>query len=171
MLDWVQRSFLTGRLRINLNPLNPVRWINSWPFDKTWTPDWNDSTQVNRFNGRAMNLEWIFIMTPSRVRKLFSKALRYFFLQTFVRTEYGYDGDGFNAVRFFRVNSEDSAERFSLDESSAFLIEGAHWQSTNQKHFAIGLEKTKPSAHPSLSLCLSSPPDQNTWMRFTKGLS
>ena len=38
----------------------------------------------------------------------------------------GYDGDRFNAVRLFRAISEDSAERDSLDESSAFLIEGAH---------------------------------------------
>ena len=38
----------------------------------------------------------------------------------------GFDGDRFNAVRLFRVISEDSAERDSLDESSAFLIEGAH---------------------------------------------
>ena len=37
----------------------------------------------------------------------------------------GFDGDRFNAVRLFRVISEDSAERDSLDESSAFLIEGA----------------------------------------------
>ena len=36
-----------------------------------------------------------------------------------------FDGDRFNAVRLFRVISEDSAERDSLDESSAFLIEGA----------------------------------------------
>ena len=38
------------------------------------------------------------------------------------------DGDGFNAVRLFRVISEDSAERDSPDESSAFLIEGAQWK-------------------------------------------
>ena len=44
----------------------------------------------------------------------------------FVRTEYGYDGDRLNAVRLFRVISGDSAERNSLDESSAFLIECAH---------------------------------------------
>ena len=37
----------------------------------------------------------------------------------------GYDRDRFNAVRLFRVISEDSAERDSLNESSAFLIEGA----------------------------------------------
>ena len=55
----------SGRLRLNLNPLNLVRWIDSWPFDKTWKPGWIDSTWVNRFNGRAMNLERIFFMTPS----------------------------------------------------------------------------------------------------------
>ena len=43
-----------------------------------------------------------------------------------VRTGPVYDGDRFNAIRLFRLNSEDSAERDSLDESSAFLIEGAH---------------------------------------------
>ena len=115
----------TGRLRLNVNPLNLVRWIDSWPFDKTWKPGWIDSTWVNRFNLRAMNLEWIFIMTPSRARKSFSKASPYFF----VRTGPVYDGDRFNAVRIFRVISEDSAERDSLDESSEFLIEGAQWAS------------------------------------------
>ena len=70
----------TWRLRLNLNPLNLVRWIDSWPFDKTWKPGWIDSTRVNRFNGRAMNLEWIFIMTPSRALKPFSKTSPYFFL-------------------------------------------------------------------------------------------
>ena len=69
----------SGRLRLNLNPLNLVRWIDSWPFDKTWKPGWIDSTWVNRFNGRAMNLEWIFIKTPSRARKSFSKASPHFF--------------------------------------------------------------------------------------------
>ena len=113
--------FFSGRLRLNLNPLNLVRWIDSWPFDKTWKPGWIDSTRVNRFNGRAMNLEWIFIKTPSRARKSFSKASPYFFC----KDRAGFDGDGFNAVRLFRVISEDSAERDSLDESSAFLIEGA----------------------------------------------
>ena len=63
-----------GCLRLNLNPLNLVRWIDSWSFDKTWKPGWIDSARVNRFNGRARNLEWIFIMTPSRARKSFSKA-------------------------------------------------------------------------------------------------
>ena len=65
-------------------------------------------------------------MTPSRARKSFSKASPYFFT-TFVRAKYGYDGDGFNAIRFFRVISEDSAERLSLDESSAFF-EDAQWR-------------------------------------------
>ena len=105
----------TGRLRLNLNPSNLVRWIDSWPFDKTWKPGWNDSTWVNWFNGRAMNLAWIFIMIPSCARTSFSKASPYFFI-TFVRTKYGYGGDRFNAVWLFRVISEDSAERDSLDE-------------------------------------------------------
>ena len=26
----------TGRLRLNLNPLDLVCWVDSWPFDKTW---------------------------------------------------------------------------------------------------------------------------------------
>ena len=107
-----------GRLRLNLNPLNLVRWIDSRPFDKTWKPGWIDSTWVNRFNGRAMNLKWIFIKTPSRARMSFSKASPYFFC----KDRAGFDGDGFNVVRLFRVFSEDSAERDSLDESSAFLI-------------------------------------------------
>ena len=117
--------FSTGRLRLNSNPLNLVRWIDSWPFDKTWKPGWNNSTWGNRFNGRAVNLEWIFIMTPSRARKSFPKASPYFFTKL-ARTEYryAYDGDRLNAVRLFRVISEDAAERDSLDESSAFLIEG-----------------------------------------------
>ena len=66
----------------------------------------------------AMILEWIFIMTPSRVRKSFSKASPYFFCMDPA-------GDRFNAVWLFHVISEDSAERDSLDKSSAFLIEGA----------------------------------------------
>ena len=77
-----EKVVASGRLRLNLNPLNLVRWINSWPFDKTWKPGWIDSTWVNRFNDRAMDLEWIFIMTPSRVRKSFSKASPYFFVRT-----------------------------------------------------------------------------------------
>ena len=63
-------------------------------------------------------------MTPSRARKSFSKASPYFF---FYKDRAGFDGDRFNAVRLFRVISKDSAERDSLDESSAFLIEGAQW--------------------------------------------
>ena len=117
----------SGRIRLNLNPLNLVRWIDSWPFDKTWKPGWIDSTWVNRFNGRAMNLEWIFIKTLSRARKSFSKASPYFFCED----RAGFDGDRFNAVRLFRVISEDSAERDSLDESSAFLIEGAKCRTQN----------------------------------------
>ena len=112
----------TRRLRLNLNPLNLVRSIDSWPFDKTWKPGWIDSTRVNQFNGRAMYLEWI--MTPSRARKSFSPYFFFFFCTD----RAGYDGDRFNAVRLLRVISEDSAERASLDESSAFLIEGAHWR-------------------------------------------
>ena len=45
----------------------------------------------------------------------------------FYKDRAGFDGDRFNAVRLFRVISKDSAERDSLDESSAFLIEGAQW--------------------------------------------
>ena len=70
----------SGRLWLNLIPLNLVRWIDSWPFDKTWKPGWIDSTRVNRFNSRAMNLEWIFIMTPSCAQESFSKASPSFFL-------------------------------------------------------------------------------------------
>ena len=47
----------------------------------------------------------------------------------FCEDQAGFDGDRFNAVRLFRVISEDSAERDSLDESSAFLIEGTHLKS------------------------------------------
>ena len=43
----------------------------------------------------------------------------------FSKDRAGFDRDRFNAVRLFRMISEDSAERDSLDESSAFLIEGA----------------------------------------------
>ena len=61
--------------------------------------------------------------------KVFLEGVAIFF---FVRTGPVCDGDGFNAVRLFRVISEDSAERDSLDESSAFLIEGAHCGSSGQ---------------------------------------
>ena len=62
-------------------------------------------------------------MTPGCAQKSFSKASPYFF---FCTDRAGHDGDRFNAVRLFRVISEDSAERDSLNESSsAYLIEGA----------------------------------------------
>ena len=70
----------SGRLRLNLNLLNLVRWIDLWPFDKTRKPGWNDSAWVNWFNGRAMNLEWIFIMKLSHVQKLFLKASPYIYI-------------------------------------------------------------------------------------------
>ena len=60
------------------------------------------------------------------MRESHSRGVAIFFFTTFARTEYGYDGDRFNAVRLFRVISEDSVKRDSLNESSAFLIEGAH---------------------------------------------
>ena len=66
-------------------------------------------------------------MTPSRAQKSLSKASPYFLC----KDRAGFDGDRFNAVRLFPVVSEDSAERDSLDESSAFLIEGAHFACRN----------------------------------------
>ena len=80
---------LTQCLWLNLNPSNLVRWIDSWPFDKlepqveSIQREWIDSTWVNRFNGRAINLEWIFIMTPSHAWKSFVKASPYFFYNIF----------------------------------------------------------------------------------------
>ena len=74
-------------------------------------------------------------MTPSRARaraKVVLEGVAIFF----VRIGPEYDGDRFNAVRLFRVISEDLAEQDSLDESSAFLIEGAHCdsaQNTNSR--------------------------------------
>ena len=114
-------GLLSGRLRLNLNPLNLVRWIDSWPFDKTWNQvesiqrEWIDST---------VGL-WISSESSSRrraARERRSRRRRHIF---FCKDRAGFDGDRFNAVRLFRVISEDSAERDSLDESSAFLIEGA----------------------------------------------
>ena len=140
----------SGRLRLNLNPLNLVRWIDSWPFDKTWKPGWIDSTWVNRFNGRAMNLEWIFFMTPSRARKSFSKASPYFFVWCTIRTGPVYDGDRFSAVRLFRVISEDSAERDSLDESCAFLIEGAQW-APSIKNAEDSLSESRSAESPEIT--------------------
>ena len=58
--------------------------------------------------------------------KIVLEGAAMFFFTTFVQSEYDYDGDRFNAVRLFHVLSEDSAERLSLDESSAFLFEDAH---------------------------------------------
>ena len=49
------------------------------------------------------------------------------YIYIFCTDRAGQVGDRFNAVRFFRVISEDSAERDSLNESSAFLIEAAQW--------------------------------------------
>ena len=91
----------SGRLRLRLNPLRLVRWVDSWPFDKTWKPDWIDSTWVNRFNGRAMNLEWIFIKTPSHARKSFSKASPYFFVRT-GPVSTGTDSRPFNYFAWFQ---------------------------------------------------------------------
>ena len=59
-------------------------------------------------------------MNESRVNlhhdtESFSKASLYIYIFF-----YGYDRDRSNAVRLFRVISEDSVERDSLDESSAF---------------------------------------------------
>ena len=64
--------------------------------------------------------------------KIVLEGVTIFLFTTFVRTEYGYVGDGFNAIRLFRVISEDSAERLSPDESCAFLIEGAHRVTTRK---------------------------------------
>ena len=50
-------------------------------------------------------------MTPSRARKPFLKASPYVIFTTFVWTEYGYDGDRFNAARLFHVLSEESAKK------------------------------------------------------------
>ena len=93
-----------------------------------------------------MNLEWIFIKTASRARKSFSKASPYFFCED----RAGFDGDGFNAVRLFRVISEDSAEWDSLDESSAFLIEGAHWKTL--KEYTKKMERQRHVATVGLKL-------------------
>ena len=59
--------------------------------------------------------------------KIVLEGVTIFLFATFVQTEYGYDGDGFNAIRLFCVISEDSAQRLSLDQSSSFLMEGAQW--------------------------------------------
>ena len=83
-----------------------------------------------------MNLLWIFIMTPSSTQKSFSKASPCFFA-AFAWTEYSFDRDRFNAVRLFRVISEDSSEQDSLDESFAFLIEGANWLVENAGTLAV----------------------------------
>ena len=57
--------------------------------------------------------------------KVVLEGVAIFFCMVHHADRAGYDGDRFNAVRLFRVISEVSAERDSLDESCAFLIEGA----------------------------------------------
>ena len=112
-----------GAFDLNLNPLNLVRWIDSWPFDKPWKPGRNDSMWVYRFNGQAMNLEWIFIVTPSRARKPFSKVSPCFFLQHLYEPSAvttGIDSMPFDYFAWFQ-KIQLNAERDSLDESSAFL--------------------------------------------------
>ena len=129
-----------------------------------------------------MNLEWIFFMTPSRVRKSFSKASPYFFVWCTMRTGPVYDGDRFNAVRLFRVISEDSAERDSLDESCAFLIEGAHchgkrmwtvWFQKARKRLALWdvleIHSHKQQDGSTCTICLSSSQTCST-VRMRTGL-
>ena len=73
----------------------------------------------------------------------------------FERTGPVYDGDRFNAVRLFRVISEDSAEQEyqSLDESSAFLIEGAHWASAPAHFLWLGRETETFQKGPNFRQC------------------
>ena len=75
----------------------------------------------------SMNLEWIFIMTPSRARKPFLKASPYIFLTTFVWTEYGYDGDRFNAARLFHVLSEESAKKKRVSWKTSTFTRWISW--------------------------------------------
>ena len=76
---------------------------------------------MNRFNAQD-STDSSLIEGVQSFSNFESKASPYFFC----KDRAGFDGDRFNAVRLFRVISEDSAEEDSLDESSAFLIEGAH---------------------------------------------
>ena len=124
----VNANFRTGGLRLNLNPLNLMRWIDSWPFDKTWKPGWIDSTAGLWISSESSS--WRRVARESR-----SRRRRHIF---FCTDRAGYDGDRFNAVRLFHVISGDSAERDSLDESSAFLIEGAHWSEADLNRMWIG---------------------------------
>ena len=77
----VNANFRTGRLRLNLNPLNLMRWIDSWPFDRTWKPGWIDSTaglwissessswrRVAR-ESRSRRRHQIFLYGPGRLRR------------------------------------------------------------------------------------------------------
>ena len=79
--------------------------------------------------------------------KVVLEGVAIFFL---VRTGPVYDGDGFNAVRLFRVISIDSAERDSLDESSAFLIEGARCVRCYARRFGANRRNAHAKAQAAL---------------------
>ena len=65
--DDQNRYSYTGRLRLNLHPLNLVRWIDSWPFDKSWKPGWNDSTAGLWISSES--LSWRRAARESRSRR------------------------------------------------------------------------------------------------------
>ena len=82
----------SGRLRLNLNPLNLVRWIDSWPFDKTWKPGWIDSTAGLWISNESSS--WRRAVRESRSRR----RRRIFF----VRIGPVYDGNRFIISLDFR---------------------------------------------------------------------
>ena len=63
----------SGCLRLNLNPLNLVGWIDSWPFDKTWNQvesiqrEWIDLTAGLRISSESSS--WRRAARESRSRR------------------------------------------------------------------------------------------------------
>ena len=129
----------SGRLRLNLNLLNLVCWTNSWPFDKTWKPGLNDSTWANRFNSRAMNLEWIFIMTLNHVQKLLLKASPYvYFLHLYGASTIttGMDLMPFNYfVCFQSIQPKDSHSMNLLGLYIAKIFEWRYYNTFHSRYY------------------------------------
>ena len=82
---------------------------------KTWKPGWNDSTWVNRFNDRAMNLKWIFIMTPSRAKVVLDREVSpYFFFMDWA-------GEGWGQIQCRSIISRDF-RRFSRTRFTRWIF-------------------------------------------------
>ena len=106
-LLWVAKK--SEHLRLNLNPLNFVRRIESRLFDITWNlTGWNGSSWVNRLDTQALNLRANLHHDTEPRSNVALKGIAFFFFSRW--NEYSYDRDVFNAVQLFFVIPGDSNE-------------------------------------------------------------